>query len=486
MSEDQENRAVILITIDALRRDHLESYGYQKNTAPNLEEFVRTGTTFLNARTNGPESPTAFSAIFTSVLPFLDGGYSPLPIQKITVPQILKENGISSFAIHSNPNLGRFFNYDRGFDIFLDGERYKAASRNNKSRRNIKNIVSSFVMKALNYKDLFNKLIYRVRGFNKLKAWLRQFPFITTLLLPFTPIAYNAPYITNQCISILAKKKKPLFLWAHYMDVHNPYNPPLRNLLNFRNKDIPLARKEYLNQKIFYSPHKFKITPDILDDLKLLYDGEINYIDEYLGKFLEFIKLKFQRNCLVIITADHGEGFFEHGFFGHQGTIFEELLHVPLFIVDMGKKSKVNKIDEIVQLLDIGPTILKYFGIPIPENYQGKSFLPIIKENYSNRNKYIFSECYQKNGIMKRNRKEGFIMLSIRKDYWKYIFDEEKDVEFLFNLKEDPKEQNNLINSYKSIVEGFRKLKIDHINHISVIDEKSKIVKSIKTLDLKF
>lgn len=195
MSEDQENRAVILITIDALRRDHLESYGYQKNTAPNLEEFVGIGTTFLNAITNGPESPTAFSAIFTSVLPFLYGGYSPLPIQKITVPQILKENGISSFAIHSNPNLGRFFNYDRGFDIFLDGERYKAASRNNKSRRNIKHLVSSFVMKALNYKDIFNKLMYRVRGFNKLKAWLRQFPFITTLLLPFTPIAYMYPML---------------------------------------------------------------------------------------------------------------------------------------------------------------------------------------------------------------------------------------------------------------------------------------------------
>ena len=125
MNKDQRNKAVFLITIDALRADHLISYGYHRNTAPNLEKFAEKGLIFLNAITNGPESPTAFSAIFTSILPFLDGGYSPLPPQKITFPQLLKESGVSNYCIHSNPNLGRFFNYDRGFDVFLDGERYK-------------------------------------------------------------------------------------------------------------------------------------------------------------------------------------------------------------------------------------------------------------------------------------------------------------------------------------------------------------------------
>lgn len=340
-------------------------------------------------------------------------------------------------------------------------------------------------MKLLNYKDSFNKLMYRIKGFNKIKAWLRRFPFITDLLLPFTPIAYNAPYVTNQCISILAKKKNPLFLWAHYMDVHNPYNPPTRNLLNFGEEDIPLARKEFLNQKIFYNPSKYKISPQIIDDLKLLYDGEINYIDEYLGKFLEYISIRFKKNCLVIITADHGEGFFEHRFFGHQGSVFEELLHVPLFIIEKGKKSTLNKVNEFVQLLDIGPTILSYFGIPIPENYQGKSLLPLIKENFINRNKIIFSECYQKNGIMKRNSEEGYILLAIRNETWKYIFDEENNEDFLFNLKLDPKEQNNLINIENSIVNNFRTIKDNHIKNIRLIDEKSKIVKGIESIDLK-
>ena len=124
MSKKFNDKTVILITIDALRADHLKSYGYTRNTAPYLEKYFERGMLFLNTFTNGPETPTSFSSIFTSILPFLDGGYSPLPLQKKIFPEILKEHGIKTYAIHSNPNLGRYFNYDRGFDIFLDGDRY--------------------------------------------------------------------------------------------------------------------------------------------------------------------------------------------------------------------------------------------------------------------------------------------------------------------------------------------------------------------------
>lgn len=152
----------------------------------------------------------------------------------------------------------------------------------------------------------------------------------------------------------------------------------------------------------------------------------------------------------------------------------------------MGKKHILKKVDRIVQLLDIAPTILDYFGIPIPDNFQGKSLLPLTKKKIKDVEKYNFSECYQKNGMMKRNKKEGFIMLSIRSDDWKYIFDEEKNQEFLFNLSSDPREQNNLINRDLIKANEFREVKDKHLNEISIIDEKSKIIKSIETLKLKF
>ncbi|MFX1453606.1 MAG: sulfatase, partial [Promethearchaeota archaeon] len=431
MNLPQREKAVILITIDALRADHLKSYGYHRNTAPNIEKFAEKGCIFLNAITNGPETPTAFSSLFTSILPFLDGGYSPLPPQKISLAQLLQENGIKNYSIHSNPNLGRFFNFERGFDVFLDGERYK-----NQTNSSLKHKFSFYIKKILDYNKLFTKLMYRLKGFNRLKSWLRKkIPFLTDILLPFTPIAYNAPYVVNKSISFLNSLKKPLFVWAHFMDVHSPYNPPMRNVLNFRKRDFSNIEREFLINKVYPIAEDIKITQKMINDLKILYDGEINFVDEYLAIFLKFIEERIKKHCLIIITADHGESFYEHGLFGHQGNVYDEVLRIPLIIIELGKNSIKKKFQETVQLIDLTPTILDYFNLEIPENFQGISLLPMIRGEIIEKKDFVISECYQKSGVMKRNRKNGFILLAIRNQGWKYIFDEENNFEFLFNLK---------------------------------------------------
>jgi len=481
MKAERQKKAVILITIDALRAGNLESYGYHRNTAPNIEKFAENGTIFLNAITNGPESPTAFSSLFTSILPFLDGGYSPLPPHKISLPQLLKENGIYTYAIHSNPNLGRYFNYNRGFDVFLDGERYKKQSKNNLTPQ-----LSFYLKKFFNFNNLSNKLMYRVKGFNRLKNWLRKkMPFLTDILLPFTPIAYNAPYIVNKLISFLNSIIKPYFIWAHFMDVHSPYNPPMRNVLNFRKKDFNNTEREFLISKVYSNAGDIKITPKMVRDLQTLYDAEINFVDDCIANFIEIIKKRIKKNCLIIITADHGESFYEHGLFGHQGSVYDEVLKIPLMIIELGKNSIKKKVQEMVQLIDLTPTILEYFSLEIPENFQGVSLLPMIKDESIKMKDFVISECYQKSGLMKRNRKEGFILLAIRNQGWKYIFDEENNAEYLFNLKIDPQEKNNMINKNPEKLSEFRTIKQYHLKKITeTYEEKLKITKSIDKLVL--
>ncbi|MFX1239715.1 MAG: sulfatase [Promethearchaeota archaeon] len=481
MIPEQQKKTVILLTIDALRADHLKSYGYHRNTAPYLEKFAEEGSIFLNAITNGPESPTAFSSLFTSILPLLDGGFSPLPPEKITLPQLLKENNINTFAIHSNPNLGKYFNFDRGFDTFLDGERYKKEPKNSLKLKLIANL-----KKILDYHNLSNKLMYRIKGFNRLKTWLRKkIPFLTDILLPFTPIAYNAPYVVNKLNSFLKTLKKPSFIWAHFMDVHSPYNPPMRNVLSFRKKDFNISERKFLVEQVYPNVKDIEITPKYVDDLKTLYDAEINFVDEYLALFLETVKKEIKNDCLIIITADHGESFYEHEFFGHQGTIFDEVLRVPLIIVELGKKSIKNKINDTIQLIDVTPTILDYYGIEIPDNFQGVSLLSLIKGKTLRKTGIIISECYQKSGSMKRNEKEGFLLLAIRNQGWKYIYDEENNTEFLFNLELDPRENNNLIDINKEKLSEFRTIKQHHLKKIAESSrEKLKITKSIDKLDL--
>ncbi|MFX1419635.1 MAG: sulfatase-like hydrolase/transferase [Promethearchaeota archaeon] len=484
MTSKTKQKCVILITIDALRPDHLRSYGYHRDTAPNLEKFFQEGTKFLNAITNGPETPSGFSAIFTSTLPFLDGGYSPLPLYKITFPQILNENGIYTYGIHSNPNLGRFFNYNRGFDTFLDGERYKVDFNLNRNF-NLKQIFSFYIKKILDYKNFIQRLIYRLKGFNKIKNWLRgKFPFLTDILLPFTPIAYNAPYIVNKLMTSFPNLNKPFFIWAHFMDAHGPYNPPTKNILKFRKSDFDNNEKEFLSNKIYFNFQNFKITQDTVENIKLLYDSEINFIDDSLEKLLQYLKVRFKNNCLIIVTADHGEGFYEHCFFGHQGIIYEELLKIPLFIIELGKVPNVKVVHDHVQLIDIAPTILDYFSIKIPENYQGTSFLPLIEGKLLKQDKYIISECYQKDRKIKRNREEGYILLSIRKGDWKYIYDEEDSKEFLFNLKDDQFEKDNLINKNTTKLNEFKEIKNLHIQKsVTSALEKSKILNAIDSLN---
>jgi len=484
MVDEITRKAVFLITIDAFNLSHLKVYGYDRNTAPNLEKFITQGTTFLNAFANGPETPSSFSTIFSSILPFLDGGYSPMPLQKITFPQILKENNITLYGIHSNPNLGEFFNYNRGFDIFLDGERYKSGL-SHPNNASFKQQVTFYVRKI--FRNLLKNLIYRLYGFNKIKDFLRKkIPLITELLLPFTPIAYNAPYIVNKIDSLLREGQTKIFFWAHFMDLHSPYNPPSENIIKFRKCDFTPREKEFLNKNIYSNPSKYRITQEIFNDFNTLYDAQINFLDEYLGNLFKLIKRNFRNNCLIIITADHGEALLKHGLTGHQGSIHDDLLKIPLFIVETGKKSSIKKIEAVVEGLDISCTILNYFDLEIPENYQGRSLIPLINGDKFKEKSFIISECYQKKGLLKRNNNEGYKLISIKKDNFKFVFNEENDTEFLFDIKSDPKEIKNLIKIYPSKANEFREIKNQHlINILESTSEKLKILKAIPTLNLK-
>jgi arylsulfatase A-like enzyme len=448
--------------------------------SPNLENFIKNGTTFLNAITNGSDTPSSFSAIFTSILPFLNGGYSPLPMQKITFPQILEENGIFNIGIHSNPNLERFFNYGRGFNIFLDGRSYdKKASGEQKTFQ----YLSSKIKNILN-KSLLRKLIYILPGFNKVKNWLRRkIPIITKFLLPFTAISYNAPYLVNKIIDILKEHKGRLFLWSHFMDVHRPYNPPSKNILKFRKQDFTRYERDFLANKIHLPSYKDKITSKWIDDLKVLYNSEINFVDQYLASLFNFIIKHYKENCLVIITSDHGESFYEHKIFGHQGSVFEESIRVPLYLIEIGRKPALERIKETVQLIDLAPTILDFYNIQIPDDFQGKSLLPLLRGESLERKKPMITECFQKGGFMKRNNKEGFKLISIRTDKWKYIYDEENNKELLFNIAEDKHEKVDLKNKYQNKLEEFRFIKNHHLSRIIFFTEKNKMVRAINKLN---
>jgi arylsulfatase A-like enzyme len=160
-------------------------------------------------------------------------------------------------------------------------------------------------------------------------------------------------------------------------------------------------------------------------------------------------------DSLLVLTGDHGHGFMEHGRFGHAYDIlYNEVLHVPLIIHGLGSDNK--KIDSFVQLLDIPATITDALGIRKPLSFIGESLLPVIKGEKTLR-KPIFSESAKPDQInLKYDMSKKVI--SCIKDGWKLILNELNGTTELYHIKEDFKEQKNMIKEEKEIFEKLKEL----------------------------
>ncbi len=237
---------------------------------------------------------------------------------------------------------------------------------------------------------------------------------------------------------------KKFFSWIHFYDPHLPYSPP----------------EPYKSQ--------FQTEP---------YDGEIAYMDEYIGKILSLLKeKKLLDNTLIVIAGDHGEAFGEHGELGHGFFCYQESLNVPLIFYSQDEFPKNKKVTQRVNLSDIMPTILDYLDIKIPNYIQGKSLLPYINKNIPNgRSFYVES-------VMPYEVLGCAIIKGIIKNNYKYLDLPRPE---LYNLETDPFEKKNLyvkkIQLAKSL-QGFMK-KLESSYNTLKPDSKRKLSdKEIKKL----
>lgn len=212
------------------------------------------------------------------------------------------------------------------------------------------------------------------------------------------------------------KTQKKYFLYIHYNDCHIPYTP----------------RKPWYKKK-----------EKIRDDIFSRYDSEISYVDEKIKKMYE--RLGWDNNTLLIITADHGEEFWDHKKTGHGKTLYAEVIRVPMLIYFPGGDNANKRIKTNTCTIDILPTIREYLGIKPNQLEEGINLLPLIngeKNNTQERERYIFSHLLKHS----RDGTIAYYKATIYQD-WKYIFADKFQKEYqreLFNMKEDHKEKNNI------------------------------------------
>lgn len=426
---------LILITVDCLRADHLSCLGYSKRTTPNLDNLASGGVLFSEAISVSHWTTPSFLSIFTSTYPLMYGGQLYITRLRTNVAEVLKEHGYHTAAFHSNPWLSSHWGYHRGFDTF-DYTIQKSRRRSLLSRP----------------KELGKRII----GTNgKLYEFLYQV---------YAALVIGCPYIKGEdlnkkAIRWLHDNPNNFFLWLHYMDVHEPYVSPQQALLPFRRWHVCKLDRKAKN-------HPHSLSPEELNELIELYDAKISYVDEMISSFLGMLKQNnILENTFVIITADHGQQFMEHGYYGHRFCLYDELIRVPLIIVGPGLKAQV--VSQQISLLDLAPTILDMIEIEKPKAFLGNSLLPLTGQNkLRTGNLEAISEADTTGNRLlnfeTRRLDTNQRMVSLRTAKWKYIYIEGGQDE-LYCLEDDSKETKNIINVEPDMAKELRGRIMAHI-----------------------
>jgi arylsulfatase A-like enzyme len=448
---------LILLTIDCLRADRLSCLGYSKKTTPNLDDLASGGALFTQAISVGPGTPTSFKAMFTSIYPLMYGGQLYITSSRTTLAQVLKEHGYHTAAFHSNPWLSPYFGYHKGFDTFDDSYQ----------KRHHQGLLSKP-----------RELARRIIGSGRLYEFL--FPIYQTLMRG----AYytEADVISRKAISWLHDNPTNFFLWIHYMDCHEPYLPLSKFVSPLKKYNIV-----NLDRKALSSPDL--LSPAVVNERINTYDSKITYVDGMIGSLLRMLEgSNILDDTFVIVAADHGQQFLEHGHYGHGHYLYDELTHVPLIINGPGLEGQV--ISQQVSLLDLAPTILDMLNIEKPRAFLGNSLLPLMQ---GNRPKAGNSEAMSEADTVRRltEARVGTSprlyakhrRISLRTGKWKYIYTEGEQDE-LYCLEDDPKETQNIIDIKPEIATELRARIIAHIEfeEKSTPSEQELIKAKVRTL----
>jgi arylsulfatase A-like enzyme len=162
---------------------------------------------------------------------------------------------------------------------------------------------------------------------------------------------------------------RPALLYLQYIDPHAPYDPaePFRSRFARGDRDASVANEKLLANRWFL------LDRDEVDLLQSLYDAEVASVDAQLRLlFDELQKRGFLDDAIVVVTADHGEEFWEHGNLSHGIALYEESVRVPLIIAAPGQQGG-RRVDEAVSLLDVAPTLLSLLGLPADVHFEGRS-----------------------------------------------------------------------------------------------------------------
>jgi len=387
---------VILIMVDTLRADHLSCYGYDAIRTPAIDALAAEGTRFAHAYSQASWTRPSVATILTSLYPSAHKAIHKtdiLPDAVTTLPEVLQAAGYRTIGFANNINVAPPFNFQQGFDdyVFLEPEFFFGATE------------------SAAQLTLYNQLrLIRERYLSRVKR-------VESYYQP-------AEVVTDRGLAWVAEHgaAAPFFMFLHYMDPHDPYfthpwnGEALARVAN-PNPDASLAAR-----------------------YRGAYDGEIVYLDAQLARLVAGLKARgVYDDTMIVLTADHGEEFYEHGGWWHGQTLYDEQLTVPLIVKAArgGPAGVVN--DVMVASLDIAPTIIAAAAVPAPEAMVGRP-LSLAAGAPAPRD-HAFAESDLEGNVLQAYRSAGWKVIQANPGNPRGL-----PTRQLFETVADPREQHDL------------------------------------------
>lgn len=433
---------VVVLILDTARYKSIAGENYISS-----KYNFSTGSAYADA----PWTLPSHASIFTGTTPLKHGAHADhkhLNDALTTLPEILHANGYETVAISNNTWISDEFGFDQGFENFYKTWQYIQSDT-----------------------DL-GQIAREKEGIDKLQKAARA-------LFDGNPVANltNAIYgrffrkteddgaaRTNEWIDNWLEGRddsRPFFLFVNYIEPHLEYHPPKVHAKKHLPESITYEQAMEIPQDAWsFIADETEISEEDFEILRALYRAEISYIEEKVEEVIKLLKTAGKwENTLFIITSDHGENIGEHGLMDHQYALYDTLLHVPLFV--HGGPFEDETIDDIIQLLDIPPTILDTLDIDAPsarEQFQGISFHPDSERTREHATaEYIapqpsMAALERRVGRLPEHvQKYDRSLRTIRTDQYKYIRGSDGTQE-LYDILNDPGETNDIVDARADIV----------------------------------
>jgi len=313
--------AVVLVSIDTLRPDHLGCYGYSRPISPRIDAFRREAVLMRDVVASAPSTLASHASMFTSLLVQHHGAsvaaQSALRPGLVTLAELLQRAGFATASFNGGGELHRVWGLDRGFEV------YESATDSTVSEIGADTLAGQVQLA---------------------KKWLEGLG------------------------------SRPFFLFLHTYEVHHPYTPAperLRAVEPSYSGRLPDRISIRLLEKI--NSGQRRLAPGDLEHIVAAYDAEIASADAGFGDLLDLLRrLGRYDSSIVVLTSDHGEEFGERGKVGwHGDTLYDEQIRIPLMVKLPQGRLAGKTVEPQVRGIDIAPTLLSQLGLPAPPEFSG-------------------------------------------------------------------------------------------------------------------